>query len=185
MSEAPDRRQQKTRAALHAAFRDLLLEHGYEGLRIGDLTARANVGRSTFYEHYRSMDDLLRASLQRPFLAFAQLVDMPATPETMDALAAQLRHFRENRQVARVLLTWPTRPVMASSLAGQIADRLRGRCLPQALIPVDLIALQVAEMQLALLDSWIAGRPAVELDAAVAALDRGTRALVKALSASE
>jgi AcrR family transcriptional regulator len=183
MSEALDRRQQKTRAALHAAFRDLLLDRGYEGLTIGDLTARANIGRSTFYEHYRTMDDLLRASLQRPFMCFAQLVETPAVPETLDALAGQLQHFRDNRQVARVLLTWPTRAVMTSSLTDLVAGRLRGLRLPQPLIPVELIARQVAEMQLALLESWIAGRPAVEMHAAVAALERGTRALVTALSA--
>lgn len=184
MSETLDRRQQKTRAALHAAFRDLLLDRGYEGLTIGDLTARANIGRSTFYEHYRTMDDLLRASLQRPFMCFAQLVETPAAPEALDAMAAQLQHFRDHRQVARVLLTWPTRAVLASSLTDLIAARLCGGRLPQPVIPVELIARQLAEMQLALLESWVAGRPAVEMGAAVAALARGSRALLTALSAS-
>lgn len=185
MNETLDRRQQKTRAALHTAFRDLLLERGYLALRIGDVTARANIGRSTFYEHYRTMDDLLRASLRRPFMGLSQLVDTSRTAQAMRALEAQLQHFRENRQVARVLFTWPTRPVLASSLAELIADRLRTMTLTRPLVPIELIARQIAEAQLVLLESWIAGRPGFDMQAAIGALDCGTRALVKALSASE
>jgi hypothetical protein len=41
MNETPHRRQQKTRAALHAAFRDLLLARGYEALTVVDVAALA------------------------------------------------------------------------------------------------------------------------------------------------
>ncbi|MRW84019.1 TetR family transcriptional regulator [Pseudoduganella sp. FT26W] len=64
MTAAPDRRQTKTRAALHNAFRSLLRGQGYDELTVGAVAETANVGRSTFYEHYRTMDDLLRASIQ-------------------------------------------------------------------------------------------------------------------------
>ena len=185
MSDTLDRRQQKTRAALHAAFRDLLLEQGYEALRIGDVAARANVGRSTFYEHYRTMDDLLRASLRGPFATLAGLVEAPHTPDAMCALGPLLQHFRDNQQVARVLLGWPTRAVLASSLADLVAGRLRTIPLARPVIPLELIARQIAEMQLALLDAWIAGRPAFDMHAAIDALSRGAPAVVQVLLASE
>jgi len=185
MSETLDRRQQKTRAALHTAFRDLLLEQGYEALRIADVTARANVGRSTFYEHYRTMDDLLRASLRRPFAILAELAAAPMAADAMPALGAQLQHFRDQQQVARLLLGWPTRRVLASSLADLIAARLRAIPLARPVIPVELVARQIAEMHLVLLDSWIAGRPALDVQTAMEGLQRGTRAVVGALLASE
>jgi AcrR family transcriptional regulator len=189
MSETLDRRQQKTRAALQAAFRDLLLDQGYETLRIGDVAARANVGRSTFYEHYRTMDDLLRASLRTPFMILAGLVEAPLAPDAMHALGALLQHFRDKQQMVRVLLGWPTRPVLASALADLIASRLRAmpHLAPpgQPVIPVELIGRQIAEMHLALLDSWIAGRPALDMQAVMDALQRGTHAVAKALLASE
>ena len=51
--EAQSRKAQ-TKEALLTAFRDLFFERGYEAIRVGDIIARAGVGRSTFYEHYRS-----------------------------------------------------------------------------------------------------------------------------------
>lgn len=178
MIEAPDRRQQKTRGALHAAFRDLLLEQGYEALTIGSVTASANVGRSTFYEHYRTKDDLLRASIHGPFTTLADLVDSPTNLEPLKNL---LQHFRDNHRVARVLLGWPTRPVLSSALAHLIEERLQALPLSQPLIPLELIARQIAGAQLALLESWIAGRPMFGVQNAMDALHTGTGALVKAL----
>ena len=179
MAAAPDRRQIKTRAALHSAFRSLLLGRGYDALTVGAVADMANVGRSTFYEHYRTMDDLLRASIQGPFTTLADLVDKPAAG---DALLDLLLHFRENQQVARVLLTWPTRPVLASTLAQLIADRLRASSLAAPLVPAEVIARQLAEMQLALVDAWIAGRPAMLPDAVAQALGAGTDALLSVLA---
>ncbi len=54
-----DRRITRTRTALHEALRELVLEKGYEAVTIEDITGRANVGRTTFYLHYRDKEDLL------------------------------------------------------------------------------------------------------------------------------
>jgi AcrR family transcriptional regulator len=179
MTAVPDRRQTKTRAALHNSFRSLLLGQGYDALTVGAVADTANVGRSTFYEHYRTMDDLLRESIQGPFTTLADLVDRPAAG---DALVNLLLHFRENQQVARVLLGWPTRPVLASALAQLIADRLRASPLAAPLIPAEVIARQIAEMQLVLIDAWIAGRPAMQAEAVANALGAGTGALMSVLA---
>jgi len=182
MTAVPDRRQAKTRTALHNAFRSLLLEQGYEALTVGTVAAMADVGRSTFYEHYRTMDDLLRASIQGPFTTLADLVSQPS-PD--DAVHNLLRHFREHQQVARVLLGWPTRPVLAATLAELIAERLRVVPLAQPLISVDVIARQIGDMQLALIELWIVGRPAMAEAATVAALASATAALTQALIKGE
>ena len=42
------------RPALKAAFNSLFFEHGYDGFGVADIAAKADVGRSTFYEHYPS-----------------------------------------------------------------------------------------------------------------------------------
>jgi molybdopterin-guanine dinucleotide biosynthesis protein A len=71
--------------------------------------------------------------------------------------------------------------VLASALSQLIGDRLRAVPLATPLIPPEVIARQIAEMQLALIDAWIAGRPAMQEAAAVAALSAGTSALVQTL----
>jgi AcrR family transcriptional regulator len=180
MTGVVDRRQQKTRAALHSAFVDLLLDQGYEALTIGAVTEAANVGRSTFYEHYRTKDDLLRASMNGPFVLLAKLVNEKQSPQSLGDL---LWHFRRNQQVARVLLSWPTRPVLSSALAEHILVCLLGtpKLQSQPLVPVEVIARQIADMQLALVEAWVSGRPAFGVEAAADALNSATGALVKSL----
>jgi hypothetical protein len=60
--DQPGRRGECTRQALLAAFRDLVCDQAYEMLTVGDIIERANVGHSTFYEHYEGKDELLGTS---------------------------------------------------------------------------------------------------------------------------
>ena len=55
----PDRRVQRTRQLLRDALVTLILEKGYQKITVQDLIDRANVGRSTFYSHFRDKEDLL------------------------------------------------------------------------------------------------------------------------------
>ncbi len=54
-----DRRVGRTRQLLHEALMGLILEKGYEAITVQDILDRANLGRSTFYSHYRDKDALL------------------------------------------------------------------------------------------------------------------------------
>jgi AcrR family transcriptional regulator len=60
-----DRRIRRTREALTGALLALVLEKRYGAITIQDLLDRADIGRSTFYAHYRGKDDLLLRSFER------------------------------------------------------------------------------------------------------------------------
>ena len=65
MAKRPiDRRVARTRAMLQKAHISLILEKGYEAMTVEDICEAANVGRSTFYSHYTSKDDLRRSGLE-------------------------------------------------------------------------------------------------------------------------
>lgn len=57
-----DRRVRRTRHAMHRALIELMMERPYDRITVSDVIARADVGRSTFYAHYRDKDDLLVVS---------------------------------------------------------------------------------------------------------------------------
>lgn len=72
MARKDDRRIQKTRKALRDALHDLVLDRGYDDLSIQDITEKANLGRATFYLHYREKDELLEDLLREFSQNFAQ-----------------------------------------------------------------------------------------------------------------
>jgi AcrR family transcriptional regulator len=62
---ADDRRVRRTQEALIFALINLVVEKRYDAITIQDLLDRADVGRSTFYSHFRGKDDLLLRSWER------------------------------------------------------------------------------------------------------------------------
>ncbi|MEV4312714.1 TetR/AcrR family transcriptional regulator [Actinocrispum sp. NPDC049592] len=72
-----DRRVRRTRERLQEALVALVLEKSYQKVTVQDILDRADVGRSTFYTHYQSKDDLLLSGyddVRVAFLAEAQRV---------------------------------------------------------------------------------------------------------------
>jgi AcrR family transcriptional regulator len=65
MEMAIDRRSSRTRSALHRALISLILQKGYDAITIQEIIDEADVGRATFYAHYRSKEDLLRGGFAK------------------------------------------------------------------------------------------------------------------------
>jgi len=58
-----DRRIQKTQRALREALTSLIGEKSYDDIAVKEILDRANVGRSTFYMHFRDKDELLLSGI--------------------------------------------------------------------------------------------------------------------------
>src|SRR5580658_5978971 len=104
----PDRRIERTRNALLTAFRELMLTRGYVALSVEDIAACANVGRSTFYTHFKSREDILMKSLERPTAPLAAL----ASPDgDTPSLVSWLVHIHGQRRLNGVVLESPVREI--------------------------------------------------------------------------
>lgn len=169
-----DRRRQRTRAALLKAFVELLLERGYEALSVTQVADRADVGRSTLYEHFRTKDDLLKASLQGPFGVLAAAVRPDADAR---AVLGFLEHIRAHAAVGRLLLAQPLRSRIARTLAVEIAAALPAGSLPAA--TAELRAVALAEGQLALVERWLFGPVALPAATVADELTRLARAVAR------
>lgn len=68
-----DRRQQKTKIAIHSAMTNLLKKKKFEALTVQDIIDEANIGRSTFYSHFETKEQLLEEICNEMFShVFAQ-----------------------------------------------------------------------------------------------------------------
>jgi AcrR family transcriptional regulator len=178
MAEAKDRRARRTRAAVLGAFNRLFLDRGRRSIRAADLIAGAKVGRSTFYDHYSSPDEVLLEALRQPFATLADAAAGRGDPAATRWLA---EHFWTNRARGRALFDDPRmRDRVSRLLADMVAERLQDTALA---IPLPLAAAQLAEAALAPLRAWVRGEASATPEAIAASLCRAGRALREALGA--
>lgn len=102
-SPPTDRRVRRTRELLRSAFRSLIHEKGYDRITVQDILDRADVGRSTFYAHYRDKEDLLRSGFEDVHAALAaekEAAGRQAGRETpfLQPLLAVFQHVEAHRQ---------------------------------------------------------------------------------------
>ncbi|MDB5671333.1 MAG: regulatory protein TetR [Alphaproteobacteria bacterium] len=163
-----DRRAARTRRSLVEAFVELVLDRRYDEISVQDVVVRADVGRSTFYEHFRGKDDLLEQSMHWLLVMIAEAAE--PQPD-LDRLTAAVDHFWQNRRLARVIFSPPIAARVRRSLTRLIVDRLdqeNGELR-------NARALQIAAAQLALLEAWTHGDLTAPPELIVAQLQAAAR----------
>jgi AcrR family transcriptional regulator len=160
---APDRRVRRTRKLLHDAFISLVIEKGYEKTTIQDILDRADVGRSTFYVHYRDKEALLTASFDEIHEQLErELADISAAGPIDVGLPAALlyEHAYQNQRVYRALCGHQGGALVQRYLRRLIGDLLRKQLRPQfpqagTEVPADVTAEFYTSAALGLLVWWI------------------------------
>jgi len=109
MEKTPDRRVQRTRRSLHKALMSCILEKKYESITVQEILDRADVGRSTFYVHFRDKDELLVSgfgelhSLLKSAQAASPAVPGKSYEKVIGFSLAMFEHANEYRRVNRAL----------------------------------------------------------------------------------
>jgi len=103
------RRQAKTRADLIRAARELIAERGLDGLRVNDVTQRADVAFGTFYNQFKTKDDIIEAVVAETIVGLANsIADSPAFADPAEAHVAStlaiVRIAYEDPGLARLLV---------------------------------------------------------------------------------
>lgn len=157
-----DRRVRRTRKMLHEAFLALVLEQGYEQTTVQDILDRADVGRSTFYVHFRDKEALLTASFDDVREQLEHDFDEMASagrPIEVDRPAALIfDHAYRNQRVYRALCGRQGGTVVHRHLHDLIVDQLL-RHLPRQGSgdgpPAEVVAHYYAAATTGLLTWWI------------------------------
>lgn len=76
MEKKPDKRVQKTQQGIRNAFISLLKEKRFAEITVQDIAERAQISRSTFYDHYTDKYLLLEILYQETTDRFQQMADI-------------------------------------------------------------------------------------------------------------
>ena len=166
MARRLDRRVQRTRKMLRESLLSLILEEGYDEISIQDITDKANLGRATFYLHFKDKDELLLEVMdqlmedileQVPQLSGAQwrLEDIKAITKLFDLAA-------EHYDLYRILIigsggitaSHQLQQSIASSVAASIQAEIETKnAHPE--VPVEFIANHFAGSLLSTIYWWL------------------------------
>ncbi len=107
-----DRRQKKTRQAVFDSFTHLLEKKNYSNITVQEIIDEADIGRSTFYSHFETKDELLNALCKEIFdHVFSENLTKENTHdfsskegEVLSELTHILYHLRDNgKYIHRIL----------------------------------------------------------------------------------
>ena len=136
-----DRRIVRTRRALQHAFLQLTLEKGYDAVSIQDICAAADVGRSTFYQHFTGKDDLKRSGLDHLRRALEdhrrQRADAGAPRTAIDFSRPMFEHARGHLHIYRALAGSSGGGVALDTIRDILADQLKDDPMVKAVASPD------------------------------------------------
>ena len=180
------RRARQTRELLQQAIRELAAEKGYEAISIRDITERAQVGRTTFYLHFKSKDDLyMSAHVEHVAqLGWSITVDSLIADEPPDYLVKFIESVAQDRalylDVGRssdaLLFTRRMRQHTALSIEQCLRDNFAEQ---SSKVPFTLLANYLAGAQVSLIGWWLENHFPVDARQLATAFQRLQRASLR------
>src|SRR5882757_6427134 len=164
-----DRRVARTRAMLHQTLMSLILKQGYEAITIRDICDAANVGRSTFYAHYTSKDDLRRSGLEnlRRLLVERQKDALTAAGDIRDRSLgfslAMFEHARDHLDLYKALVGGRGGAIALGTIRRILSDLIRNELAAAATkksadaVPRELVVQYVVGAFMAVMTWWLDG----------------------------
>ena len=171
-----DRRSNRTRRMLKDALLSLILEKGYDAVTVEDITERADLGRTTFYLHYKDKEDLLVESIETIASELVEYISqsnmLPIATDSgpqpsegyMPAIQLVFRHAGDNAMLYRIILR-EAGAVLASdrlrSIINAAASQIMSARLKEnppevlPLIPLEVLSNYFAASLLGLVTWWL------------------------------
>jgi AcrR family transcriptional regulator len=160
---AKDRRVERTERLLRDALASLIHEKPYPDIAVKEILARANVGRSTFYAHFRDKDELLASCMRDVFgAAHPERQPPPTSPrERVLGFSRRVFEYHERYQGRSELVSAEARAVIHAQLERLVAARITadlrasGAAGSAPALPSDLLARHIASTFGLVLGWWL------------------------------
>lgn len=173
-----DPRRNRSRMAILNAFVELVLIKSYDDIQVNHIIRQANIGRSTFYEHFKGKDELLAKSLHGPMKTLSSACE---GIQQLSNLTPILQHFWDNRTFARYIFSSSAKKQILTVLSECIKIQIQARCdlsKRPTILKVDMHAMQIAESQFSILIPWLTEVSGTSLNKIALALVQSSSCLV-------
>jgi AcrR family transcriptional regulator len=159
-----DRRVRRTRRLLIEALIALIMEKGYSKITVQDILDRADIGRSTFYAHFRDREALLVACFDNVRDELRREIDAhtpsASPPDPARPAAAIFAHAQRRRPVYRALCGKQGGAIVVEHLHGLVRGLLEDHLQPHLAaagsgMPVEVVAEFHASATIGLLSWWV------------------------------
>lgn len=173
-----DRRIQRTRKQLRDALVVLILEKGYEAVTVQNILDRANLGRSTFYSHYRDKEALLLSGFEELHGAISKATSDDsggkAGSEQSDISLALFRHAADYHPLYKAMVGKQSGYIFLKQLQLTLVSVVSRQLEQQAMdstatvVPLTVVVQYFVSSLLGLLTWWLdhdLPYPAEEMDA--------------------
>ncbi len=159
MHEKKDRRSERTRQLLSEAMVALIREKDYSAITVNDIIERANVGRSTFYAHYRDKDDLFMGELARVIDVLSQgVLHMPQDEHALFPSLGLFRHIRDQYALYKALMWGPGIELLIKQIQKSLNEKIMQNLEmsgKQFNIATPILANYISGSYLTLLKWWL------------------------------
>lgn len=123
-----DRRSQRTQRLVGTALVTLLLEKRYDAITVQDILDRADIGRSTFYEHYWDKEDVLTSEIARVIDVLDQHIDASRQDaSTFIPSLALFQHVQEQHHLYQALMRGQGIQVIIQAFQDHLRARVETR----------------------------------------------------------
>lgn len=163
-----DRQQQKTRNAIFSAFNGLLSKKRYDKITVQEIIDKANVGRTTFYAHFSTKDDLLREMCTTLFNhVFSDVLEVEKTHDfsmsldrTDTMITHMLYHLRDNKKNILGVMSCESGELFLQFFKQYLNSVLAKKMMPVACLhlPEDFIINHISGSFINMVQWWIKGR---------------------------
>lgn len=158
-----DRRINRTRRSLQDALVALILEKGFEKVTVQDIIDRANVGRSTFYAHFQSIDDLLLSQFEDVQKRFDQHLRGQSTSEEhpWELTLLMFQHAQSQHPLYKTLIRGRGGNIMLAHINGYFSELIKEHLRQQLtdkrprMMPAEILAHYIVSSLMALLIWWL------------------------------
>lgn len=164
-----DRRIQRTRQTIIDAFVKLIMEKDFSSIIIKDITEKANVNRSTFYDHYLDKFDLLNKIIEEKFSALRILMEHElAKPERREPgvevpdpyFLALFEHIADNESFYRAMFAKRASEAFEERMTKVIRESIYAKIAALSLekkmmVPLDMLLDYMCTSIMGIIQSWL------------------------------